>query len=191
MCVSFSTLFIFISKNVLLRKKLSHFYYNKHKITWKNYKELCTNIKRGNETKNRIAIHKAPNPWPIKKSSKECCFQLRHRTFHIFKRTTVTLPPNEPHQTKRNEVPNVGWVLSQPIPPSEQQLSNRPKEDPLNPKSLQTRLHGLDAISQWSSKWATISPPHQHIQHQPTTVIPLLEMIIMGKNPAPCCCPNK
>ena len=42
-----------------------------------------------------------------------------------------------------------------------------------NPKNLNTKLHNLWVLPQWSSKWSTVSPLQRHIMHQSTKCIPL------------------
>ena len=43
---------------------------------------------------------------------------------HTLKGTVIAFPPYCPKQTSRNQVPNLGMMLSQPISPAKQQVCN-------------------------------------------------------------------
>ena len=54
-----------------------------------------------------------------------------------------------------------------------------PSASPLNLKHQKTSLHKAWANLQWSKRWSTVSPSHQHKQHQLTRDNSLLTRLLM------------
>ena len=68
----------------------------------KTKKALITEKKRAKEKRNRVTRSESPSPSPIKKGTSEESKQLVFRSIQILKRPPIAIPPNAPHQTKRN-----------------------------------------------------------------------------------------
>ena len=60
---------------------------------------------------------------PNKKNSKEDGCQLIRGLFLTLKCAPIPIPPQDPHETQRNNVPNVGRMLPQPRAPPKLKVS--------------------------------------------------------------------
>ena len=78
---------------------------NDKKATTK--KTLITQKKRAKEKRNRVTRCESPSPSPIKKGTRKESKQLVFKSIQILKHLPIAFPPNTPHQTQRNQIPNV------------------------------------------------------------------------------------
>ena len=149
---------------VYWRNRLCCVHHHEHKITWKNYKEVCPKCYWMFEIYKRIAWDQANSVWnkkdptllmisPYLRKSGYCIPSTRiTEQCSKYQRSASQNQFSHPNKRSATDLGTTQWI----------------------PNVAKATHHKPQATSQSSSKWFIISPLLRHIQHQPTSENPLL-----------------
>ena len=77
----------------------------------------------------------SPHKEPVKEGSEKKELDVGHSTLRVFKASIIPLPPNTPHQARRNNLPNNSIAEATKVTlPASKEPNNRQRHDLTNSK---------------------------------------------------------
>jgi hypothetical protein len=129
------TFFFYKAKYIKKRKRaqpIVHRTYTRESL--RGRREARKKIRKTNYNRGK------PTGCPSVKRKKKVMKNFLERSRQVFKASSITFPPNTPHKTQRNHLPNHRTPRATPRPPTGKQLPNRARHDPIQSQTAENSI---------------------------------------------------